>query len=96
MDPSNNTLSDVKAILRYKYPKLNIKGNDRVIIITDEELSAAVINNIYKESSPFATVFMTTAGYNYILNRGKPEAEEIVQTTQEEELKSTTETNQQL
>lgn len=55
------TLSEVKAALQKKFADrgMEIRGQDRIIVVTEQVLSDAVKKSVVKECSSFAVVFFT-------------------------------------
>ena len=66
-------LSEVIASLKGKYPDLTIKGNDRVVVISEQPLSQQKISQILRHTDRHATVFFTTAEYDQVLKRNSPD-----------------------
>lgn len=60
------TLTEVKDRLKAKFSDkgYEIRGNDRIIVVSDNELSEAAQKSVMKDCDRFAVVFFTRAEFN--------------------------------
>ena len=60
------SLSSVKKLLQEKYANKGVEiiGNDRIVVLTEEEISTSLQSSIIRDCPNFAIVFFTKQGYS--------------------------------